>query len=155
MPSPKHEQGVDERPLLFEKPDGQFQIQCSRARIFGPPSKPRPGHLPPLSKKQIEAVDALHVAAHAVKHRLTLEVGDMLFFSNLQMMHARDAFVDGNITDGTSERYLLRLILRDENNVSWHLPKELESTWQELYDHRNEDESVPIKAELFSFKAGH
>jgi hypothetical protein len=71
------------------------------------------------------------------------------------MMHARDAFVDGNEEENTTKRYVLRLILKDERNSKWVMPPQMANTWKELYDHEDEMEVVPIHEELFSFKAGH
>jgi hypothetical protein len=79
----------------------------------------------------------------------------MLFFNNLRMMHARTAYLDGNEKDGTSMRYMLRLILKDLENNAWQEPHELAGTWEELYDHADEEELVSIKAELFSYTASH
>ncbi len=79
----------------------------------------------------------------------------MLFFNNMRMMHARDGFVDGCEEQNTTKRYLLRLILKDERNGKWEAPPEMDSTWEELYDHADEEEIVPVHESLFSFKAAH
>ena len=81
--------------------------------------------------------------------------GDMIFFNNLRMIHARDGFVDGDECENTTKRYILRLILKDERNDGWQVPPEMAETWREIYGHEDEDEVVPIKEELFSYKAGH
>jgi hypothetical protein len=109
-----------------------------------------------LSPQQVEAVNALHVAGEMVAKRVKYRDGDMLFFNNCQMMHARDAFVDGDDNNNTTNRYLLRLILHDaRDDAPWELPPELVKTWKELYDHRDEDEVFAIHPELFSHKASH
>ena len=71
------------------------------------------------------------------------------------MMHARDSFVDGNEKENTTRRYLIRLILKDDRNDRWELPPEHKAIWDELYDHDDQDESIPIHESLFSFKASH
>ena len=147
--------GTDYRPLLFTLPSGQLAIQCSRSRLYGTPTRPRPDYLPPLTAKQIEAVDAVHVAGQSVKRRFAMRSGDMIFFNNLRMIHARDGFVDGDECENTTKRYILRLILKDERNDGWQVPPEMAETWREIYGHEDEDEVVPIKEELFSYKAGH
>lgn len=81
--------------------------------------------------------------------------GDILFFNNMRMMHARDGFVDGNEAENTTRRYLLRLILKDERNEGWEVPEAMERTWRELYAHDDGDEIVPVHPRLFSFKAAH
>lgn len=154
--SPKVVGSYDERPLLFTLPSGQLALQVSRSRLFGTPTRPRPTWLPPVSAQQIEAVDALHVAGQDVARRFEFRSGDIIFFNNLRMMHARDGFVDGNEEENTTKRYLLRLILKDErDDVNWEMPPEMQPTWKEIYDHDDEKEIVPIREELFSYKAGH
>lgn len=80
----------------------------------------------------------------------------MIFFNNLKMMHARDAFIDGDAEDNETSRYLLRLILHDERaDAHWEIPPALKPTWDELYDHEDEEELFSIRPKLFSHKAGH
>jgi hypothetical protein len=154
--SPTPDRISDERPLLFKSPSGNLAIQASRARLFGTAASPRPCSIPPLSAKQIEAIDALHATGQTVALRFEFRSGDIFFFNNMRMMHARDGFIDGSETENTTKRYLLRLILKDERNSSgWEIPSEMETTWKELYDHRDEDEVVGIHEELFSYKASH
>ncbi|KAF2810688.1 Clavaminate synthase-like protein [Mytilinidion resinicola] len=152
----KEEGACDERPLLFTLPSGRIAVQASRSRLFGTTCRPRPKSLPPLSQHQVEAINALHAAGQAVAKRLELRSGDMLFFNNLKMMHARDAFIDGNEDENTSQRYLLRLILKDDRaDAPWEIPPQLATTWDELYNHPDEDEAFAIHPELFSYKAAH
>jgi hypothetical protein len=80
----------------------------------------------------------------------------MIFFNNIRMMHARDSFIDGDAEENETTRYLLRLILHDDrDDVSWEIPKALEPTWKELYEHEDADEVFAIHPELFSYKAAH
>lgn len=131
-------------------------VQASRSRLFGTACRPRPNSLPPLLPHQIEAIDALHAAGQTVAKSFDLRSGDMLFFNNLRMMHSRDAYVDGNEEENTTRRYLLRLILQDDRaDAPWEIPHQLVSTWEELYDHPNEQEVFAIHPELFSYKAAH
>ena len=76
----------------------------------------------------------------------------MVFFNNLSMLHARDAFVD-NEAEG-QKRHLLRLILRNEE-AAYDLPDQLKDTWKGLYDHDLAEELFPVKSELFTFSASH
>ena len=76
----------------------------------------------------------------------------MIFFNNLSMMHARDAFVDNDAMG--QKRHLLRLILRNEE-MAYTLPEPLEETWKALYKHDVEEELFPIKKELFTFASTH
>ena len=90
-----------------------------------------------------------------VARRFEFRSGDMLFFNNMRVMHARDSFVDGCEEQNTTRRYLLRLILQDERNGRWEVPPQMEPTWRELYAHEDDDEVIPIHESLFSFKAAH
>ena len=83
---------------------------------------------------------------------IQIQPGDMVFFNNLGMMHARDAFVDNE--EAGRKRHLLRLILRDEERA-YETPKELRETWKALYEHCVEEEVFPVKEELFSFATSH
>ena len=88
--------------------------------------------------------------ARAIK--LQLRPGDMVFFNNLGMLHARDAFVDNEAAG--RKRHLLRLILRDEE-AAWSLPVQLEGVWEALYRHEVQEEVFPVEKELFSFATSH
>ena len=83
---------------------------------------------------------------------MKLTPGDMIFFNNLSMLHARDSFIDD--TTVGRKRHLLRLILRNEE-MAYELPKQLEQTWAELYDHPVEEEIFPVKSKLFTFACSH
>lgn len=76
----------------------------------------------------------------------------MVFFNNLSMMHARDAFVD-DVAAGL-KRHLLRLILRDDE-AAYELPEQLKDTWKDLYEHGVEEEEFPVQRELFAFACSH
>lgn len=98
------------------------------------------------------ALDALHAAAMDCAIKVDLLPGDLLFFNNLGMLHARDAFVD-NVEVG-QKRHLLRILLRNESRA-WGLPGALEETWLSLYDHPTEQEAFPLKEELFTWAMSH
>lgn len=112
----------------------------------------------------------MHVAGKEVVHRFTFRSGDLIFFNNMRMLHARDAFVDGCEEQNTTKRYVLRLILKgispertsdDSRNppsdtaCTWEVPPELKETWRELYEHEDEIEIISVKEQLMSYKAGH
>ena len=143
----------DKRPIAFPQPfSGRTLINCSRSRITGTPSSPRPTSLPPLTQTQKRALDTLHYLAAKRAIEVKLQPGDMIFFNNLSMLHARDAFVDNDAMG--QKRHLLRLILRNEEKA-YKLPPQLEETWRGLYDHDREDELFPVKSELFTFASTH
>lgn len=154
--NPNAENGYDTRPLLYTLSSGEFAISASRARLTGTPTRPRPNTLAPLSDLQRESLDALHAVGKQVAHRFDFRSGDVIFYDNRRMMHARDEYVDGEEENNQTKRYLLRLILKDERNLSqWELPPKLEEVWSELYDHKVEDEVFSIHEELFSYKISH
>ena len=126
---------------------------CNRARITGTPSAPRPKSLPVLSKTQKQALDALHYLAKWRAVKIQLQPGDMIFFNNMSMLHARDAFADSN-TRGNN-RHLLRLILKKNDDEAHELPSQLAETWKQLYEHDAEEEILPVQKELFSRATEH
>ena len=128
-------------------------MSCNRARITGTPSAPRPTSLPPLLKTQKRALDALHFVAKRRAVKIQLQPGDMIFFNNLSMLHARDAFEDGNARG--NKRHLLRLILKRRNGEAHELPPQLAETWKQLYEHDAEEEILPIEKQLFSRATEH
>ncbi|KAK4449696.1 Clavaminate synthase [Podospora aff. communis PSN243] len=154
MSHPGIECGYEERPLLFGTPSNGMVIQSSRARLCNS-FHPRPANIGELSKLQMQALDALHTAGQEVGRRISFRSGDMIFFNNMRMMHARDAYVDGNPSENTTARYLLRLILQDERNPLWEVPPGLEATWRELYEHLEEEEVVHVHPHLISLKSTH
>jgi hypothetical protein len=154
MAHPGLDNGYEERPLLFTTTANGLVSQVSRSRLCNS-FAPRPSSIGELTQKQIQSLDVLHIAGKEVAHRFEFRSGDIMFFNNLKMMHARDSFIDGCEAENTTSRYLLRLILKDEKNPGWEVPPEMERTWKELYDHKDEDEIIPIHPSLFSFKAHH
>ena len=109
-------------------------MSCNRARITGTPSAPRPKSLPGLSRTQKQALDTLHILAKQRAVKIQLQPGDMIFFNNLSMLHARDAFVDSNARE--KKRHLLRLILKNSNGEA-------------------EEEVLPVEKQLFSRATEH
>jgi len=94
----------------------------------------------------------LHHLAARRAIEIQLQPGDMIFFNNLSMLHARDAFVD-NEAEGR-KRHLLRLVLRNKE-MAYELPEQLKETWKALYEHDVEEEVFPVKSELFTFACSH
>ena len=127
-------------------------MNCSRARITGTSSVPRPATLPALTDTQRQALDALHSLAMRRAVSIQLQPGDIIFFNNLTMLHARDAFVD-NESKGR-KRHLLRLILRNEE-LAYRLPPQLAEAWRALYDHDVKEERFPVIKEPFSIAVPH
>ena len=106
----------------------------------------------PSSKTQQQALDTLHILAKRRAVKIQLQPGDMIFFNNLSMLHARDAFVDEQCPG--NKRHLLRLILKKKGRAH-ELPSQLAETWKQLYEHGAEEELLPIEMELFSRATEH
>ncbi|KAJ3317419.1 hypothetical protein HDU76_001189 [Blyttiomyces sp. JEL0837] len=79
--------------------------------------------VPPLSRKQVEAMDALEAACVENSFEMDLERGDMQFVHNHSILHARTAFNDP--VDSPTRRHLLRLWLScgGEGQGGWALPE--------------------------------
>ena len=151
--SPSPLKSFDQRPIAFPNhPSGRTLMNCSRSRITGTPSAPRPISLPRLTGTQRRALDAVHYEATRNALKIRLEPGQMIFFNNLSMLHGRDAFIDDE-TDGC-KRHLLRLILRNEE-MAYDLPEQLKETWKGLYEHDVQEEVFPVQSELFTFACTH
>lgn len=158
IPQPDGSSPSETRPLLFHSPSTKHTIiSCSRARITGTPSRPRPSSLPVITGLQQEALDALHYISQKVAIPIDFKAGDMLFFNNLTMMHARDSFDNNDSCVSEKKRHLLRLIIRDESGERprWHVPKELLRQMNAIYDHEAWDEEFQIEEVPFMWTASH
>ncbi|KAJ6566830.1 hypothetical protein B0H19DRAFT_1258013 [Mycena capillaripes] len=69
-------------------------------------------NVPPLTKEQDLALDALHFTAEKVSLDIDLQPGDLEFFNNLSVFHARTASEDSK----ENIRHLLRIWLRNETH---------------------------------------
>lgn len=157
IPQPDGSSSSETRPLLFHNPSTKRTIiSCSRARITGTPSRPRPSDLPAITPLQQEALDALHYFGQKVAIPIDFKAGDMLFFNNLTMMHARDSFLNDSSITG-KKRHLLRLIIRDDSweRKRWHVPEELHRQMSAIYEHEAWDEEFQIEEAPFMWTASH
>lgn len=118
-----------QRPLLFNQA-GKMIFAFSRRILTGSKVSPRSKTIPPMTDAQADALDALHFTAE--KHSLTLDNkrGDILFWNNMSILHAREGFTDGTSRD--QKRHLLRLWLRSEEHA-WETPDCLKSAWNVAY----------------------
>ncbi|KAI5791918.1 hypothetical protein EDC01DRAFT_101599 [Geopyxis carbonaria] len=79
------------------------------------------GAVPPLSEKQVEALDILEQTCLEESLHMILEVGDIQFLSNSHTLHARTAYVDHPAPE--PRRQLMRLWLSTpETEGGWKLP---------------------------------
>ena len=79
------------------------------------------GIIPPLSEAQEEAARVLEETCQALALHMVLEVGDIQFLSNAQVLHSRTAYVDHE--PPAPRRHLMRLWLATpEGEGGWRLP---------------------------------
>jgi hypothetical protein len=110
--------------------DGQPEMVFSRAGLVYVNGIQRSKALPPLNDAQSEALDCIQFTAEKFKLEIKWQKGDMLFFNNRKLLHARNRFVDGNSAGGT--RHFLRLWLRDEE-LAGLAPEELRRHWDYIF----------------------
>ncbi|KAL8290635.1 hypothetical protein RQP46_002893 [Phenoliferia psychrophenolica] len=126
-------------PLLHHV-DGRVIVQYGRRGYF--PffeDQSRPDGIPPLSAEQHLALDALHFTAESHSLDIDLQPGDLEYFNNLLIFHARTASEDS--TEHT--RHLLRMWLRNEEHALDH-GEVLEKKWPGLK--AAEVETWPLEA---------
>ncbi|WVQ94094.1 hypothetical protein IAU59_001172 [Kwoniella sp. CBS 9459] len=95
--------------------------------------------VPPLPEEKHLALDAIHFTAEKYRLDLNLEKGDLEFFNNLTVFHARDASEDSD----KNQRHLIRVWLENKDQ---ELPSEL----QELYERLNAGEASEWPLEAWS-----
>ncbi|KAL9618883.1 MAG: hypothetical protein Q9160_006473 [Pyrenula sp. 1 TL-2023] len=80
------------------------------------------GIVPPLSPEQKEAMTVLEETCQRLALHMILEVGDVQFLSNAQVLHARTAYRDWDVP-GKDRRWLMRVWLAtSEGSGGWRLP---------------------------------
>lgn len=108
-------------------------LSFSRRPLTGSPVSPRTPSIPPLTAVQSDALDTLHFTAAAHSLAIQLRAGDMQFWNNFALLHAREGFTDG--PEPTQRRHLLRLWLRDDDRAAqWgFVPDALRRPWDEAF----------------------
>ncbi|MCJ1404498.1 hypothetical protein MMC11_007724 [Xylographa trunciseda] len=149
--SPSKSKQIERGPIVILHKSQVF-MNCSRVRISGTPTRPRPDFLPNLTSQQFEALELLQSVASDVSIGFRFQQGDMLASNNLGMMHARSSFVDDEHSG--HKRHLLRLIAKDDLAADV-LPQSFEGRLERLYDHEDKDEKFDIFRNPFMFAAGH
>lgn len=105
-------------------------MNFGRTALLGNEAHPRPRHLPSLSRRQVEALDAIEAIAQATQMEIQTQAGDMHFINNLAILHRREGFVNG--ASPTEKRHLVRMRLRSAQH-GWPIPRELEREWDEAF----------------------
>ena len=118
------------RPVFMQQ-DGRVVCNFGRTPLLGNAIHPRPAHLPTVSAKQVEALDAVEAIARATELHIPTQAGDMHFINNLAVLHRRESFQDGAAP--VEKRHLVRMRLRS-TQFSWALPRELAAAWDADFD---------------------
>jgi hypothetical protein len=102
------------------------EVTCVYARDFIEAAQ-RHSHIPPLSKKQTEALDLVDELASSSELRLDIEFrpGDIQLLHNHQILHARTGYEDWPERD--RKRHLLRLWVSTADGRA--LPKDFEARY--------------------------
>ncbi|MEE8500353.1 MAG: TauD/TfdA family dioxygenase [Kiloniellales bacterium] len=109
---------------VFAVERGHFTTQYSRTFVEEAPTV---AGVPPLTTRQVAAIDLLHEVAEEICLRADFEPGDLLLINNHVVYHGRDPFEDGpgglgrDVGPGEEGRLLLRIWLSMAN--SRPLPK--------------------------------
>jgi alpha-ketoglutarate-dependent taurine dioxygenase len=73
----------------------QVVIQFVRRALTGFKDVPRSSDIPPISEAQAEALDTLHFKGLENSITIRFELGDFQFLNNLNLLHSRNGFRDG------------------------------------------------------------
>lgn len=71
---------------------------------------------------------------------LDLEAGDMLFWNNLGLLHARNGFTDSP----SHRRHLMRIWLHNDK-LGWAIPQQLRQAWNEAFEGDGRQQSWPLE----------
>lgn len=105
-------------------------MNFGRTPLLGNAAHPRPAHLPQVSERQREALDAVEAVAQATQLEITTRAGDMHFINNLAVLHRREGFVDG--AGAREKRHLVRMRLRSAAR-RWDVPAPLQREWEDAF----------------------
>lgn len=108
-------------------------MNFGRAALLGNEAHPRPSHLPSLTGRQIEALDAIEAIAQATQLEIQTQAGDMHFINNLAILHRREGFVNGEAP--AEKRHLVRMRLRSSKH-GWSIPEDLKPEWEEAFNNK-------------------
>ncbi|KAK3339712.1 hypothetical protein B0T25DRAFT_574607 [Lasiosphaeria hispida] len=117
---------------LFYFRRGKLIVDYQKRPLRGSREEPRDPRLKPITLKQEEALSVVDKLAYENAISVDQQAGDINFFNNLALLHARSAFVDDD--DQQVRRHLTRLIFRDEVE-GWDLPESMGEEWKKYYDH--------------------
>ncbi|KAK6334552.1 hypothetical protein TWF730_003766 [Orbilia blumenaviensis] len=123
---------LDGAPLLHTSGDN-LVFNFSRIPVTGFRDEGPSRTLPPPTPIRLEAMRVVNETMTKNRFEVPWERGDILYFNNLSLMHARNAFdldVEGNPLD--SNRHLIKLVLRDPE-LMWQVPTGLKRLDDHFY----------------------
>lgn len=123
-------------------------MNFGRAALLGSEAHPRAAHLPSVTRRQMEALDAIETIAQATQLEIQTQAGDMHFINNLTVLHRREGFVNGE--SAKEKRHLVRMRLRSAEQ-GWSIPRELESEWHEAFNDEDVKQWHPEPMPLYFF----
>lgn len=106
-------------------------LNFARRPLIGSPVSPRSKDIPQLTEAQEDALDSIHFLSANNAIAIQQQRGDLIFWNNLALTHARESFQDG--TDG-KRRHLVRMWLRDPEKA-WDIPEMAKEQWDEAFQH--------------------
>ncbi|KAE9378489.1 Clavaminate synthase-like protein [Stipitochalara longipes BDJ] len=132
------------RPILYPMGEDKVLASFSRRPLVGNATSPRSAGIPELSAAHIEALNAVQFAAERHALSMKLKQGDMLFWNNMAMLHARKGWTDS----ADRRRHLVRLWLRnDDTEKLWPIPAELQAgtAWHDAFDTAGKTQRWPVE----------
>lgn len=123
---------------LFNFHDGKLVVDYQKRPLRGTKEEPRDPRLKPITFQQEKALSVVDKLAFEKAISVDQQVGDINFFNNLALLHARSPFVDGE--EKQVRRHLTRLIFRDEAE-GWSIPEHMKADWARYYEHDSSAET--------------
>ncbi|KAI1493289.1 hypothetical protein F5X96DRAFT_237441 [Biscogniauxia mediterranea] len=115
---------------LLEFHDGKLMISMDPSRVGPHPAGPA-GLVPRLLPEQQAALGLLQQHATNLQVPLQTRPGDLVFLNNYAVLHARDAYEDGE----ASSRHLVRMWLRN-SELGWQIPSSMHIPWDAVFGQR-------------------
>ena len=133
---------------LFYFYKGKLVVNFQRRPFVDPAHEPRDPRLPALTAAQQEALDLVDQVAMELAIAVDQQPGDINFFNNLAILHARGAFTDGNTPQ--KRRHSTRLIFRDDSR-GWDIPPPMQADWDKYYNHDQASEIFQLHPRPWEF----
>ena len=127
------------RPLIHIE-DGKVVFSFSRRPLLGSATSPRSETIPELSDDKVEALNVVQALAEHHSLVLDLEAGDVLFWNNLGLLHARNGFTDSV----DNRRHLVRIWLHDDA-LGWEIPRAIREAWSEAFHQDDRQQLWPLE----------